>query len=211
MLSPVRQRGMTLIEVMIAVTLAVILLALGMPSFFTGMQNRQIRTAADAIQNGLQVARNEALRRNRAVRFSLGTQSSWTVGCSTPDPAIVDGQETCPALIRTRSGQEGSANAQIQPLQMVAGSTIEAATPVFTGDITFTPLGRVINTPGVAGTLPAGNVAVYEISNPPAGSCAALGGEMRCLRVVVTAAGQVRMCDPAVTVATDPRKCLELS
>jgi hypothetical protein len=29
--------------------------------------------------------------------------------------------------------------------------------------------------------------------------------------VVVTAAGQIRMCDPAVTAAGDPRKCLELS
>jgi hypothetical protein len=30
---------------------------------------------------------------------------------------------------------------------------------------------------------------------------------MRCLRVVVSSSGSVRMCDPAVTDATDPRAC----
>jgi hypothetical protein len=30
---------------------------------------------------------------------------------------------------------------------------------------------------------------------------------MRCLQINVSASGSVRMCDPAVTDATDPRKC----
>jgi hypothetical protein len=30
---------------------------------------------------------------------------------------------------------------------------------------------------------------------------------MRCLRVTVSAAGQVRLCDPKFTAATDPQGC----
>ena len=55
--------------------------------------------------------------------------------------------------------------------------------------------------------LPPGNLATFQVTNPMGGTCAADGGEMRCLSVVVTSAGQVRMCDPAVTASTDPRKC----
>jgi hypothetical protein len=33
-----------------------------------------------------------------------------------------------------------------------------------------------------------------------------LAGEMRCLAILVTTAGQIRMCDPAVA-APDPRAC----
>jgi type IV fimbrial biogenesis protein FimT len=82
------------------------------------------------------------------------------------------------------------------------GTGSAAPSPTFTDNLSFTPLGRT--TPA---TLPAGNVAVFDVSSA-SGTCAAAGGDMRCLRVVVTAAGQIRMCDPAVpATSTDPRKC----
>jgi type IV fimbrial biogenesis protein FimT len=199
---PVRQQGMSLIEVMVAITLAAILLALGAPSFYTGMQNRQIRTAADAIQNGLQMARTEALRRNRNVKFALRDGNSWTVGCDPVDTTVVDGQESCPAVLQTREAAEGSTKVTVAPVQLLQSNLSVAGTPVFTGDLSFSGLGRTVAT-----TLPAGNIAEYQITNPGGGTCAALGGEMRCLSIRITAGGQIRMCDPAVTVAGDPRAC----
>jgi type IV fimbrial biogenesis protein FimT len=187
---------------MVAVTLAAILIAMGMPSFTTGMQNRQIRAAADAVQNGLQVARTEALRRNRPVKFELRANNSWTVGCETEDASVVDGQQLCPAVLQTREGSEGSSQATTTAQELDAASGSVAGSPIFGGNLTFTPLGRI--TPG---TLPAGSIAEYLFTNPAAGSCAADGGEMRCLSVRVTASGQIRMCDPAVTAADDARKC----
>lgn len=195
------QSGLTLIEVLVVVTVAALLLALGMPSFTTGMQNREIRTAANAIQNGLQLARTEALRRNRVVKFELLEQNSWRVGCSPADSTVIDGEEVCPATIQARDAKEGSTRAEVELAELVAGTSTPVATPKFEGDIEFTPLGRTTD-----GTLPAGSVAVYRVSNPGGGSCAADGGEMRCLAVSVTAAGQVRMCDPAAA-AGDPRAC----
>jgi type IV fimbrial biogenesis protein FimT len=189
----------TLIEVMVGVTLAAILIAMGIPSFQTGMRNRQIRGTADAIQNGLLLARTEALRRNRLVKFTLGTSpGSWIVGCDSPDPSLVDGQEACPATIQSRPGNDTTGAVAVQVVQMDAGGG--GATEV-SSDVKVNPLGRT-----TADTLPAGKMKVFQVTHSLGGSCAAQGGEMRCLDVVVTAMGQVRMCDPA-TAAPDSRAC----
>ena len=197
------QRGMSLVEVMVAITLAAILIALGAPSFFTGSQSRQIRTAAEAIQNGLVVAKTEALRRNRTVKFQLRDSSSWTVGCDPVDTTVQDSQQVCPAMIQTREALEGSANALTETSEVVAATGSSASTSVFPAEnaLTFTPLGRV-----TTGTLGTGNNAVFKITNPKGGACVADGGEMRCLNIIVTGVGQVRTCDPAVA-AGDSRAC----
>jgi type IV fimbrial biogenesis protein FimT len=196
-----RQRGMSLIELMIGLALAALLLTLGLPSFTTAIRNREIRTAADAIQNGLQLARVEAVRRNRTVKFTLQSATgAWLVGCDPEDTTVVDGETVCPATLQTHTVQ--STHASIGAVQTVQATGSPAGSPVFTDTLRFTALGRVN-----PDTLPAGNLATFQVTNPMGGTCAADGGEMRCLSVVVTSAGQVRMCDPAVTASTDPRKC----
>lgn len=209
---PVLQRGFGLIELMVAITLVAIVLALGMPSLVAGNQSRQIRSAAESIQAGLQYARSEALRRNRVVKFELRPQNGWTVGCDPADPTVDNGQVVCPAVLQTREGSEGSAKAEVALDEVTAGTTTTTSgTVLFTGTISFTPLGRVTAPVGGAGgTLGAGNIAMFTVTNPSAGACTADGGEMRCLRVLVTAGGLVRMCDPAVTAGGDPRRCNEV-
>ena len=99
-----RLRGFSLIELMVGLAILGVLLAAGAPSFRTWLNNTQIRNAAEAIQNGLQQARAAAVQRNSLVVFTLGAGSSWTVGCATATA-------TCPAVIESRSSQEGSVNA----------------------------------------------------------------------------------------------------
>jgi type IV fimbrial biogenesis protein FimT len=201
LISPQLQRGLSLIELMVAVTLVSVLMMFAMPSFSGWIQNRQVRTAADAVHSGLQLARSEAIRRNRTVKFEL-TASRWQVGCDPVDTTIgTDGQQNCPAELQSRDSQESSPNAVITPTQTVAASGAAAASPVFTGSVTFTPMGRV-----AGAALPAGNLANFVVTNPTGGTCAASGGQIRCLSVVVSSAGQVRMCDPAVA-ASDSRAC----
>jgi len=48
-----------------------VLISLGAPGFAEWLQNQQIRAAAEATLNGLQVARGEAVRSNTPVRFQL--------------------------------------------------------------------------------------------------------------------------------------------
>lgn len=94
-----KQQGVTLIELMIAIAILAVLLTVGVPSFKVWMQNSQIRTATESIQNGLQLARAEAVRRNEQVSFILGTGTSWTV------QTVADG-----TVIQSRASSEGSAN-----------------------------------------------------------------------------------------------------
>ncbi len=189
------QRGITLIETLIGMTIVAILLGLGAPSFSSFLQNRQIRNAAESIQNGLSLARSEAVRRNTSVQFVLGAGSSWRVGCTTADA-------DCPDSIQARTSAEGSSNASVATSQVLAATNTVAGTAVFSTSLGFNGFGK-------ASALPAGNNAVFDISNPPAGTCAKAGGTLRCLRVVVTAGGQIRMCDPKLTDSNpnNPQAC----
>lgn len=180
------QRGFSLIELIVGVMIIGILAAAGIPSFMSWIQNSQLRTAAETMTNGLQLARAEAVRRNTSVQFSLsGTanvDSSWSVGCVTPVADLnADGVADCPAVIQARNGAEGSRNA-----------VVNADTAV----IVFTALGR--------STSNANNT--ISITNPTGGLCMAAGGPMRCLNIVVTTGGSVRMCNPALP-ATNPQGC----
>ena len=87
--------GFTLIELLIGIAITVILLLLGVPSFKSLIQNAQIHTATDALQNGIELARAEAVRRNTLVRFQLTTSlngscaltpasSNWVVSLDDP-------------------------------------------------------------------------------------------------------------------------------
>ena len=65
------QRGLTMIELMIGLTIFTMLLLLGAPSFSAWIQSSHIRNSAESIQNGLTLARAEAVRRNVTVNFQL--------------------------------------------------------------------------------------------------------------------------------------------
>jgi len=190
-----QQRGVSLIELMVGLAVFAILLGIAVPNFSTFMQNSKIRTSAEAIQNGLSLARVEAVRRNTNVQFALGVGTSWVVGCQTAN-------DDCPASIQTRAGANGSSNIRVVTSEVVATTGLAAGAPVFDSTLSFNSLGRV-----TTATLPAGHNAAFDITNPDGGTCAAVSGPMRCLRVVVTPGGQVRMCDPALTNAGDAQAC----
>jgi type IV fimbrial biogenesis protein FimT len=182
------QRGVSLIEIMIGLVIIAILLVAGVPSFSTFLQNSQIRNAAEAIQNGLTLARVEAVRRNTNVQFVLDPVTfSWTVQCETAS-ASCPGTGFDPSNIQTRPAAEGSTNATV------------AVAPTSASTLSFNGLGKV-----TAATLTAGSTATFSITNPTGGACA-VTGRMRCLNVVVTPGGQIRMCDPALA-STDPQAC----
>lgn len=201
-----RQLGVSLIELMIAVTLVGVVLMIAMPSFSTGVQSRQIRTAAESVQSGLTYARTEALRRNRNVDFTPDANAGWTVGCTTADTATdANGEQACPATLQSRPASSGSPNARLTAAEKTSATGSNASSPAYSSKFTFTPLGRVSTA-----TLTAGNVVVYAVDNPTGGTCVASGGDMRCLSVVVGSNGQIRMCDPAITGTSavgDPRNC----
>lgn len=185
------QCGFNLIEVMITLTVLAVLITLGAPGFADWIQAQRLRTSAEAITNGMQVARGEAIRRNLAVSFGLALPptTAWAVCEATVSPC--DSTTPAGSFIQSKSAQEGS------------GSTNVAATPAGAILVTFSPLGNVIDNPDGSARL-----TQVDVTPPDPTECSAAGGSKRCLRVVVSPAGSIRMCDPTPTiVAPDPRVC----
>ena len=190
------QRGFNLIEVLVTLAVLGILIALGAPSLAEWLQTQQIRAATEAVLNGMQVARGEAIRRNLAVQMVLEPPTSgWTICEATVEPCDSTTLTTDATLvIQSRSPDEGTSNANVTP---VAADLVTTAVAV-----TFSPLGSVVTNFNASPTL-----ARADVLNSRS-ACIADGGPMRCLRVVVTGGGSVRMCDPTPgIVSPDPRAC----
>lgn len=115
------QAGFSLVELMFAIVMLAVFLAIAMPSFRTWIQNIQIRNAAESILNGIQRARGEAVTRNSNVEFVLNADSSWTVIL----PATA-------ATIESRPASEGSE------------SVTRTVLPAGASTITFNNLGLVV-------------------------------------------------------------------
>ncbi len=80
-----RTRGFTLIELVITVGLLAVLLAAALPSFFTAIQNNRLTTQANDFMTAVQLARSEALKRNRPVSLcptnnQTSCSGDWTDG-----------------------------------------------------------------------------------------------------------------------------------
>lgn len=75
MSSRTRPRGFTLIELMITVSIVGILAALAAPSFSGLIQKSRLDTEVSRLMEGLQFARQEAVRLNSTV--SIEVENSW--------------------------------------------------------------------------------------------------------------------------------------
>jgi type IV fimbrial biogenesis protein FimT len=73
-----RQRGFTLIELMIVVTLLAVMLGIGIPSFRGFIAGQRVKTAAYDFATALLVARSEAIKRNTTV--TIAPTGSWIGG-----------------------------------------------------------------------------------------------------------------------------------
>jgi type IV fimbrial biogenesis protein FimT len=162
-------KGFSLVELMVVVAVIGILLATGLPSFNTWIQNTKIRTAAEAVVSGLQSARAEAIRRNARVTFSLlpaGGTLLWSVGCATVTP-------TCPAVIQTRPLGEGSL--------LTAGGAMVVSFDSGASQVIYDSFGRAANLLAVG----SWNVTSATGDRPQ--------------RIIVEIGGSSRVCDPGLS------------
>lgn len=205
MLKPVRQRGVSLIEALVALVIGGILLAMAAPSFSNWIAGSRIRATAEGLLAGLQYARSEATTRNTQVRFqlvnSLGSTclrnnsgSAWVVDVVDADASADSVENRCnsapsdtvaPSILQVRAGTETG-----------AGTAVNADA----NQVVFNGLGRQV------AVAPAALGPVTIDITPTTGQCAASGGKVTCLRIMVSPAGQIRMCNPSIATG-DPQAC----
>ena len=189
-------RGFTLVELMIGIALIGILMMLGMPSLSGYLHNAKLRATAEGFYAGLQHARAEAVRANSQMQFVLTTDEPISFNQNTTNIAASakNWMVRQPLTGGTFQFVEGKSHSEGQ-----AGSSTTTGVQIDTGGIsTVTFNGFGMTTLGAAAT--------FAFTDPAGGSCAPTG-PMRCLNVVVSVGGQVKMCDPAVTTIGDTRRC----
>lgn len=172
-------RGFTLIELMVTLAVAVILLALAVPSFNDFFDKARVRGAADQVASMLATARGEAVKLDRNVSVSAsGTTAEWCLGANQAlDPA--DG-EPVPAAVACDCATTPAAC-------VVAGRTLVLDSDSFRG-ATIDAADLSVTFDSKLGTL-ADLATEQLILTSPAGKYQ--------VRVDVSALGHVRSCVPA--------------
>jgi type IV fimbrial biogenesis protein FimT len=169
-------KGFSLVEIMVGVAIIGLVTAVALPSFSEWIRNVRIRSAAEAVLAGVQVARTEAIRRNTPVVFTLLPAADatllWRVGCVTVTA-------TCPASIHTRPLREGGllTSGGAMTVSFDAGADTQ---------VRFDSFGRATNLAGAS----AWNV---ESSDSYSGE--------RPQRILVDVGGSSRVCDPYLSAS----------
>lgn len=194
--------GFSLIELMVVITVLGILVVLAMPSYRQWILSSRIRSASESIQNGLRIARAQAVELDTGVRFELNSASNpgWVV-CV---PATVNGacagiaagcstSVRISCVIQQNVSQAGNYGIQVGSVAGSGGSFGSVVAGLGEAGVTFTALGR----PSDYGNTSLGRVDVYS----------ATAGSRRLVNVV-SAGGSVRECDPNLPLtASTPEGC----
>lgn len=203
-------RGLTLVELLVTLAIVALLVLASVPSFNGAIVNSRIRSTGEAVLNGLQMAKSEAVARNARVRFQLtdsldgacvlsNTGTNWVISLDpNANPAEVEGACDANPIVD---------DANVPPVTPFIIQKRSAATGTGSSQVAATQPSLVYNGLGRLADVPPGNV-IINLSNPAGGTCAEAGGEVVCLRIVVSPIGQARMCNPDPGLpASDPRRC----
>jgi len=210
MLASGKQRGVSLIELMITIVIASILLALALPSFQTMMASTRTKAVAESFLSGLRMARSESIKRNAPMRFHLvssltsscaysTTSQFWVVTqtdqssrgkpvgyCGASPFTPPDQPDPCsPEPTRPAGNPSSCADEPYIAFKSQGDAAPTIAVAADSSVITFGPLGQVLTNvlSGDPGTL-----AAIDITSSNA--------EAKAWRVVVRSGGAIKLCDP---------------
>lgn len=198
MLERARSTGFTLIEFLVTFTILGLLMMLAVPGITDWLHSTQIRSVAEAMESGLQRARNEALMRNKTVTFWMVTSTAGSLDATC---SLVPGSASWVVSIANPAGKcdikpnSGGDPYVIESLaSRWSGLTISAV--AFDGRTAANSVGFMAD--GTAVSSAGFPIAFINVSYAQPGS--------RALQLQVSPTGSVRVCDPALA-GQDPRSC----
>lgn len=185
-----RMRGVTMLEMLIAMAILAIIISVAMPGMSGFAANQRLIGAAEQIHAHLQQARSEAVGRSATVyvNFSASGTTTWTYGVSTTnsctltitDPATAN---ACVITVNdgdaTVDGVDGGVDTGDRVLMRFTGTDhtdVEMAIASFSS-------GTQITFNSVRGTSTSGQINLEASTG-------------KLLRVVVSLLGRVEICSP---------------
>jgi type IV fimbrial biogenesis protein FimT len=184
-----------------------ILAVLSLPSFNTWLADSRIRTVAEALQNDLRKAQNEAVRRNRQVAFVL-TNSNPTVA-NPSSVANATGRNWVTYALPLLGSIEGVASSAGASSFIQANIQVSNSDTNVTGDaaaVCFNSVGRLVTQSTAIADAGGATCSAPTTTNPIAFNIQNASAE-RPLRVLLQLGGQIRMCDPNKSLSTHPDGC----
>lgn len=121
-MTAMKQRGLTLIEVMIVVAIGAVLLSLALPSFTGHLQRHRLKAAAQSLAADLAEARFEAARRGQTLHLVYATGADWCWAIATRADCSCHVAQQC----RLKTMRAGDARGVV--LTEAAASSFEPAT-----------------------------------------------------------------------------------
>lgn len=192
--------GFTLIELMVTIALLAILVMLSLPSFTQWVRNSQVRSVAENFQAGLRLAQNRAPQLNRTVVFSTTN--------ATPDinvAAVADGLNWGIQSIALLPVDPS----QFHPQFIERGNYASGLTGI---TVTGGPAALCFNAlqkMAAVAVTGVGSPCIVQAATYVVSRTGAVPGKDRPLWVTVSIGGEIRMCDPARSLAAgQPDGCL---
>lgn len=174
-----RQRGVTLVELMVVAAIAAVLLTAAVPSFSDFLARKRVESVLSQLNSDLQFARSEAAQRNSNVRMTFGsncyvihTVGSIATSCTQGTVSL------------------GTGALQIKLVQMEATSPVGLSTSNALTYLMFDSVRGMATWDGTGG-LPG-----------PANITSSAGSWQ--LRTAVTAMGRGQMCSPNSSISGYP-------
>jgi type IV fimbrial biogenesis protein FimT len=173
-----RERGFTVIELMITVAIIAIVIALAAPSFTDFLAKKRIEGVLSELATDLQYARSEAVSRNATIRVTFGT------GCYliTAQP---DGSSPSSTCSQTAAPTLGTGAVNLKQVQLQSGASASFSPNASLTHLEFDPVRGIASFSTNAGS---GSINV----NSSIGSWQ--------LRATVTAVGSMSICSPSGSV-----------
>ena len=175
------KRGFTLIELMIAIAVLAIILAIAIPEVSLWLVRARIQAAAGKLQQDILWAKGYAIRSGYPVSIGIqggGNACAWTISPQTLNPTLQD--------IPQMSAPQYAHQYQNTPCTVVAGTTPPTATA-----FSVTPTGMVYD---ATGAVTSAAITFQAVSQHPA--------TYGYWQVEVSGAGDVRSCATATSTST---------
>lgn len=193
-----KQRGITMMEIMVTLAIIAILLAIGVPNLSVWLQNTQVNATAESVMSGLQLARAEAVRQNTRARFMLpgaAGLSSWAVASDS-----LTAQGTFPNPVQNSGAKEAGSNARLGVSASTPALTQCCTTAIAAGTgmggnpspgVVFNAFGQSVADSTIT------KISRIDVTNP---------GTTRRLVILISDSGAAKVCNPALP-ATNSRGC----